>query len=830
MEFTSRSITSKILLPKIQDPVVNFLTNPYCGYNSFVGCGTDTAYFQPICSPDYCGCMVFTGEQGNPVNTQNTIFECPTVRFNFPYELGTNDFSIKANYYYPEGIQKYLLNGIITCIANHSGIPNIARDNFWSFGVTQRGALYFDISIGYNPNQQYLRFETPEYTLVNGQSFDLEFSRTGTVYKFRVNGTEIPFSQVAGRIGIPSNFTIDTSPPTITNSLFLGLRSFHSVNALNPDTSDTGNLTGDICNFSIEISGTKVQETHFDCYGLQAYPDLWRDVVFGNSPTNEPCYGYPENCDIITQYIPEGEDPANYAISFLTMRKRTREEMVSIGGGDFGAHCGSVAGGSPCPGNSGFCPSGNYRNSTSDTNTWHFLTIILATSNCTNQGLPPHSFEYGVSPQYNCNNLTQLNQCDSPCIYPCLTPLAPGSFVEVNTYDAFDKFLQNWIAIHRCNFWEPSYGGTLFRDADPDPEHARIIFVTDRRKLPGICNNLRNCYIRDYDGESVLDPFESVYETFCCDYQVDYDTIDPIVSRKGSNGVVQFECGNPFRRRLCQDICNEDNTSCKETDIIEFQLNLPDRLNYWDGSNPNQNFFIWRDNIISDFTFGTIEAYDYETFEKIDIPFNNFVVKHVVGVFKYQSEKTWSYTQIIKINPYFLPCKFYFKFTVKTMDTNTLQFYTEPFEKISCANKTLMLTGLYPEGTKDCIGRYYGKLDKGAGNWDLENDVYDNSVRLYGEISPSSFSVETETKITTKVFRVIRSNTRENFKFRLRPIPPYMADNLKYALSAQEVLVDGTAYTFNGTVEKNNDNGLMWIPDITLQKLDICATNDFTCS
>ena len=54
LEFTSRSITSKILLPKIQDPVVNFLTNPYCGYNSFVGCGTDTAYFQPICSPDYC--------------------------------------------------------------------------------------------------------------------------------------------------------------------------------------------------------------------------------------------------------------------------------------------------------------------------------------------------------------------------------------------------------------------------------------------------------------------------------------------------------------------------------------------------------------------------------------------------------------------------------------------------------------------------------------------------------------------------------------------------------------------------------------------------------
>ena len=845
MEFTSRSITSKILLPKIQDPVVNFLTNPYCGYNSFIGCGTDTAYFQPICSPDYCGCMVFTGEQGNPLNSQNTIFECPTVRFNFPYELGTNDFSIKANYYYPldtdfygtnKGNQKFDLNGIITCMADHSGTPNVARGNYWSFGVTSRGALYFDIYVGVPSTPQYLRFETAPFTLANGQTYDLEFRRDGTTYKFIINGTEVPFSQVAGRLGIPSNFTIDNNPPTPTNTLFLGIRSFQTVNGLTPlGIGSTGNLTGDICNFSIEISGTKVQETHFDCYGLQAYPDLWRDVVFGNSPTNEPCYGYPENCDIITQYIPEGEDPANYAISFLTMSKRTRGEMIAIGGGDFGAHCGSVAGGSPCPGNSGSCTSGNYRNSTSDNNPWHFLTIILATGNCTNQGPPPHSFEYGVSPQYNCNNLTQLNQCDSPCIYPCLTPLAPGSFVEVNTYDAFDKFLQNWIAIHRCNFWEPSYGGTLFRDVDPDPDHARIIFVTDRRKLPGICNNLRNCYIRDFDGASVADPFESVYETFCCDYQVDYDTIDPIVSRKGSNGVVQFECGNPFRRRLCQDVCNEDQTSCKEADLIEFQLNLPDRLNNWDDS--NFNYATWTDQLTGDRSFGAIEVYDFETGEKVDVAFDYFVYKHVVGAVKYQSEQTWTNIQIVKINPYFLPCKFYFKFSIQTnLNPQTtgyeqsIQFYTEPFEKISCANKTLMLTGLYPDGTKDCIGRYYGKLDKGAGNWDLENDVYDNSVRLYGEISPSSFSVETETKITTKVFRVIRSNTRENFKFRLRPIPPYMADNLKYALSAQEVLVDGTAYTFNGTVEKNNDNGLMWIPDITLQKLDICATNDFTCS
>lgn len=839
IEFTSRSITSKILLPKIQDPVVNFLTNPYCGYNSFVGCGTDTAYFQPVCSPDYCGCMVFTGEQGNPLNSLNTIFECPTVRFDFPYELGTNDFSIKANYFFPEGEQKFDLNGIITCIADHNGIPNVVRGNYWSFGVTAKGALYFDIYVGVPSTPQYLRFETAPFTLANGQTYDLEFRRDGITYKFIVNGTEIPFSQVAGRLGVPSNFTIDNNPPVPTNTLFLGIRSFQTVNTLTPlGIGSTGNLTGDICNFSIEISNTKVQETHFDCYGLQRYPELWRDVVFGDSPTTEPCYGYPENCDFIRQYIPENANPADYAISVLTMKKLPRGDL----GLDYGSSC------DQCSGLLSNCYSGNYRGNrvpspTSGNNNYHYLIVFPFNSACTNLSDPNYSntYEWGVSPQFNCEpnpsnpgGLPLVNQCDLPCTQQCLIPLGPNNpnYPEINTYDAFDKFLANWIAIHNCNYWS-QYGGSVFRITDPDSEHAQVIFVTHRATFTAktgqnICNNLRSCYIRDRDGVAIPDPFESVYETFCCDYQVNYDTIDPIVSRQGSDGVVQFECGNPFRRRLCQDVCNEDQTSCNEADLIEFQLNLPDRLNNWD--DPNFEYATWSDELSGDKSFGTIEAYDYETQEKIDIEFDYFVYKHVVGVVKYQSEDTWSYIQIVKINPYFLPCKFYFKFTIQSNYDQSIQFYTEPFEKISCANKTLVVSGLYPDGTKDCIGRYYGKLDKGAGNWDLDTDFYDNSVRYYGEISPASFSIETETKITTKVFRVIRSNTRENFKFRLRPIPPYMADNLKYALSAQEVIVDGQSYTFNGTVEKNNDNGLMWMPDITLQKLDICATNDFTCA
>lgn len=780
LEFSSRTITSKLNLPRVKDPKTNLLSNPFCGYNFFKGCGTDVPYFQPICAPDYCSCAVFRGDNGLPTGNLNTIFEVPTIAFQCNFELGTDDFNIQVAYEHKQQNNVQGLFAIISCLIDvPPNIPNAVRTNFWSLGVTALSGLYFDIRIGTN----YLRFETASYQLAVDNQYEIRFVRTNGQYFFFINGTEVPFAQVAGTLGVPSNFTLGGS----YKYLYLGMRSFQTINNLSPDVFGIGALTGSICNFKIDVDNLTVHQTNFDCHAFQLYNDLWRDIVFGRTPTSdEPCYSRSPECDL----IPDGYDPAEYAITFWDLSDPVPPLSPAYGSGTLAEWNNHVI-----------------------SDVIHLLYPVRGDQPCPNDNQLAYSAL--TSPQYS--------GFDNP---EPLTPSFPSN--------DFDSFVDNMVLIN--NLVWANYNGTVFRSPTPPlgTGSARIIFITKRStwsQFQGgsdICEvNLRACYRSRNDGSFLLDPFNSDFQTFCCDVIAEYDDNIDIISRRGSNGSTWYQCNKPFKRAICGDYCNEDTTSCKVEDIIEFQFNLPDQLNNWEDLSPKK---YWHPDINNNDAWGTVEAYDFETHKKIEFPFDFYVDKHVVGVTKYRTELDPTRVQIVKINPYFLPCKFYFKFILRQTNGGALSFYTEPFEKITCVGNTVVVEGFYPDGSKDCIDRYYGTLDKGVGNWDLATDKYSNKVRVHGEIVWSAITIETETQKSTKFIKVTRTNTRDSYKLRTQLIPPYMVDNLKFNLTASEVLVDGFRYTYSGTIEKNNETGLMWAVDITLQNLDICQTNDFTCN
>jgi hypothetical protein len=274
--------------------------------------------------------------------------------------------------------------------------------------------------------------------------------------------------------------------------------------------------------------------------------------------------------------------------------------------------------------------------------------------------------------------------------------------------------------------------------------------------------------------------------------------------------------------------CKDCHPSCLFTDKLYFQFQMPDPYNKWEDDasiplvklNCDDESYCWVDRetaLKKDAKWlATVEVISKSKI--IDIPFDSFVENSFVGYLG-----KGRFVQQITINPKNLPESFYLRFRFNTLD-GIVSFYTEPYMRVDCED-TIVLEGIYPDygaAAQDCIGNTYEIPRQYIGN------VYKHKlkVRIPGKITYDAFEINT----TTTNKRVIKVDTKANYKVRTFPIPPYLAEQVKAILESQMILINGEEYTFDGSVSRSNNDGSMWIMDFNVTKVArSCSQINFSC-
>jgi hypothetical protein len=147
-------------------------------------------------------------------------------------------------------------------------------------------------------------------------------------------------------------------------------------------------------------------------------------------------------------------------------------------------------------------------------------------------------------------------------------------------------------------------------------------------------------------------------------------------------------------------------------------------------------------------------------------------------------------------------------------DEEPFTIYSEPFEEVKCRNSVLV-EGEYP--TYDCNGNYYGPFLSGP-------NTHKVSFRVYGEVDQQDYGFtavfQNNAKKSTK--------KQETWLFRTPKIPPYVANMLAVAWNSKVLTIDYVEYKEATEINKNNEDGKMWIVESTLTR--DCDEITFTCS
>lgn len=143
-------------------------------------------------------------------------------------------------------------------------------------------------------------------------------------------------------------------------------------------------------------------------------------------------------------------------------------------------------------------------------------------------------------------------------------------------------------------------------------------------------------------------------------------------------------------------------------------------------------------------------------------------------------------------------------------------YYTELYRKTNAeCEETILVEGEYGDG-HDCAGNFYGP------NLDFSRFVM--RVRIPGSIEQIDLDIEetlvNNTRRTSKMTEVYRM---KSFK-----IPPSEAVKVYVALAGKTFSVDGLNYVSASKVSKNNEEGRMWILDVTMSRE--CDEIDFACN
>jgi hypothetical protein len=141
--------------------------------------------------------------------------------------------------------------------------------------------------------------------------------------------------------------------------------------------------------------------------------------------------------------------------------------------------------------------------------------------------------------------------------------------------------------------------------------------------------------------------------------------------------------------------------------------------------------------------------------------------------------------------------------------------YSEPYCPSDCYN-TILIEGYYKD--YDCNGNYYGAFIGGGTN------SYKPSVRIPGELFLQNIANE-RTLVNNKP---VAMKTRDVYRLRSKKVPPYVARQVAVCFAGLNYFINGDEYITPGNIDKNFEEGQMWIIDTTVNKE--CENNNLSCN
>lgn len=148
-------------------------------------------------------------------------------------------------------------------------------------------------------------------------------------------------------------------------------------------------------------------------------------------------------------------------------------------------------------------------------------------------------------------------------------------------------------------------------------------------------------------------------------------------------------------------------------------------------------------------------------------------------------------------------------------------FRTEPYRRAGCQEKTVLIEGFYTG--YDCNSAFYGTFDSVImGNVAANN--YKPSIRVHGELFKNGFAYDK----TTLNNKVVGITNRQVFKFRTRKLPPYVVEVINLCFASRNLYFDGDEYISGTQIDKNFEEGTMWIVDVNVTKE--CRQDNLSCN
>lgn len=316
---------------------------------------------------------------------------------------------------------------------------------------------------------------------------------------------------------------------------------------------------------------------------------------------------------------------------------------------------------------------------------------------------------------------------------------------------------------------------------------------------------------------------DSLNRTNCGEFMmVDCTGDGPCDKLTVNNGLLLCDCGDSVNCQKCStDFPYFNPVQTDDTLFFQFQ-----QLDVASGQNPAGPFGNWGPDL-----FATAFAKDCCTGEYLggnETPTElSSIADHpFVGVFpvrNYKGEITWKNIQSISFSVADINAAMLAYFGPTWNGCFTLEFCfegptepycvcSEPFQVDSCpeTSATVLLEGVFPD--RDCFGYYYGDEAVGNGTFDWEN-----RYRVAGSIEPTTISIEKDMAGPQRKSTGVDMN--QNWLFRTKGVPFRVAELIGNILSARDVYANTIEYKFDGEITKNNDTGLQWYMEATLQKL-----------
>lgn len=141
---------------------------------------------------------------------------------------------------------------------------------------------------------------------------------------------------------------------------------------------------------------------------------------------------------------------------------------------------------------------------------------------------------------------------------------------------------------------------------------------------------------------------------------------------------------------------------------------------------------------------------------------------------------------------------------------------SEPFAIVKCNQNTLLIEGAY-DGY-DCNGNFYGLFANG------DQSIYKAQLRIAGSVESQGFVISK----TVNNLKTIKSQQQEKFLLRSsKKIPYYVVQQLSICFNSAQLIIDDVYYTGGNKIDKNFDEGQMWIINETILKE--CSEINFSC-